>query len=328
MIAVGVETEEQLEALRHPRLRPGPGLPVRPAAAGRPGGRSRRRRPLLTPGRSRPRHADRDRTVHLVAGMLGRVTIDVDRASPPSDAFDALFNVRDLGGYRTADGRTPGGGRSTGPTGSTAPRATTSTGSRRSVCAPCSTCAPTASSSERGSFPVDRLPVAYHHLPVLRETWEGWDRRSRSRGAVLPGPALPRDARRGRGGAGRRARGAGRRPMPIRPCSTAPPARTAPACWPRSSSALLGVDDDTIAVDYGLSRAGMESLVEWMRTNVPEALDAMTDQPAVLPRRATAGHARAAGRGAGRVRLDGRLRRAPSVSDADVVDALRANLLD
>src|SRR5258706_114549 len=45
---------------------------------------------------------------------------------------------------------------------------------------------------------------------------------------------------------------------------------------------LLGVDDDTIAADYGLSKAAMDSLLEWMRANVPESLDAMTDQPAAF----------------------------------------------
>ncbi len=43
-----------------------------------------------------------------------------------------------------------------------------------------------------------------------------------------------------------------------------------------------GVDDDTIAADYGLSKAAMDSLVEWMRVHVPESLDAMTDQPAAF----------------------------------------------
>ncbi|MGZ4716169.1 MAG: tyrosine-protein phosphatase, partial [Acidimicrobiales bacterium] len=45
---------------------------------------------------------------------------------------------------------------------------------------------------------------------------------------------------------------------------------------------LLGVDDDTITIDYGLSKAAMDSLIEWMRANVPESLDAMTDQPAAF----------------------------------------------
>ena len=47
VIAVGVETEEQLEALGHPGLRPGPGLPVRPGAAGRAAA-ARLRRPAST----------------------------------------------------------------------------------------------------------------------------------------------------------------------------------------------------------------------------------------------------------------------------------------
>jgi len=41
-------------------------------------------------------------------------------------------------------------------------------------------------------------------------------------------------------------------------------------------------DDDTIAADYGLSKAAMDSLVEWMRANAAESLDAMTDQPAAF----------------------------------------------
>ena len=42
----------------------------------------------------------------------GTVTIDLDRHVP----FDALFNVRDLGGYATTTATTPGGACCSGPT--------------------------------------------------------------------------------------------------------------------------------------------------------------------------------------------------------------------
>lgn len=46
--------------------------------------------------------------------------------------------------------------------------------------------------------------------------------------------------------------------------------------------ALLGVPDDDIADDYTTSAAAMDKLVEWVRTQRPEAADAMAKQPAVF----------------------------------------------
>lgn len=43
--------------------------------------------------------------------------------------------------------------------------------------------------------------------------------------------------------------------------------------------ALLGVDDDVIAADYGLSRLGMDRLAEFVKATYPEWFDAMTEQP-------------------------------------------------
>lgn len=45
---------------------------------------------------------------------------------------------------------------------------------------------------------------------------------------------------------------------------------------------LLGVADDDIADDYTTSAIAMEKLVEWIRTQRPEAADAMAAQPAVF----------------------------------------------
>ncbi len=46
--------------------------------------------------------------------------------------------------------------------------------------------------------------------------------------------------------------------------------------------AALGVDDDTIAADYGLSRLGMTRLVEFVRLTYPDRYDTMADQPSAF----------------------------------------------
>ena len=45
---------------------------------------------------------------------------------------------------------------------------------------------------------------------------------------------------------------------------------------------LVGVPDETIATDYGLSRDGMAAMIAWIRTNRPEALDTMREQPRII----------------------------------------------
>jgi protein-tyrosine phosphatase len=46
--------------------------------------------------------------------------------------------------------------------------------------------------------------------------------------------------------------------------------------------AVLGVDDDVIAQDYGLSRLGMDRMVEYIRETYPDRYDAMSDQPSAF----------------------------------------------
>jgi protein-tyrosine phosphatase len=89
---------------------------------------------------------------------------------------------------------------------------------------------------------------------------------------------------------------------------------------------LLGVDEATVAHDYGLSRLGMDRMVAYVRATHPERLDTMADQPSAfldapeeamalfladLRHRHGSVAAYAASVGAG----------------PEVVDALRANLL-
>jgi len=208
------------------------------------------------------------------------VTIELD---PPTRhvAFEALFNVRDLGGYRAADGRTTrwqmlyradGINRVDG-----ADLARLAALGLRTVV----DLRTFGEVEQRGRFPVDALPVDYHHLPVIRETWENWDvaddvdpveflvqryQEMLDEGAPALAAALA-----------------------ILADPAAYPAVFHCAAGKDRTGVLaavilgiLGVGDDTVAADYGLSRAAMDTLVEWLRVNVPEALDAMTDQPAAF----------------------------------------------
>jgi protein-tyrosine phosphatase len=208
------------------------------------------------------------------------VTVELD---PPTRhvAFDTLFNVRDLGGYATSGGRTTRWQllyRADGinrVSGADLDRLA-GLGLRTVV-----DLRTHGELEERGRFPVDAMPVDYHHLPVIRETWESWDLEVDLEPVAFlveryqemldeGGPAL----------------------------AAALEVLADPAAYPAVFHCaagkdrtgvlaavvlgLLGVPDDTVADDYGLSRAAMDALVDWLRAHVPEALDAMTDQPAAF----------------------------------------------
>jgi protein-tyrosine phosphatase len=208
------------------------------------------------------------------------VPIDVDE--PPRHLrFDSLFNVRDLGGYRTYDGhhtrwrtlyRADGLNRAHGDdVGRLAALGLRTVVDLRTD----------DERDERGSFPVDQLPVSYHHLPMLQQTWEGQPLDPDLEGAVF----LTRRYREMLD-VGAEAIAAALRVLAD--------ARSYPAAFHCAAGkdrtgvlaalvlGVVGVPDDTIAVDYGLSRAGMASMVEWVRTNRPEVLDSMVDQPGVM----------------------------------------------
>jgi protein-tyrosine phosphatase len=202
------------------------------------------------------------------------------QADPPTRhvRFDALFNVRDLGGYHAADDRTTRwqtlyradginrvGGDDLGRLADLQLRTVLDLRTHVEL-------------DERGRFPVDQMPVTYHHLPVIRETWESWDTDvevepvaflvERYQEMLVDGaPAL-----------------AGALEVLADPDSY-PAVFHCAAGKDRTGVlaavllGLLGVSEDDIAEDYALSALAMVALVEWIRVNVPEALDTMTDQP-------------------------------------------------
>ena len=220
--------------------------------------------------------------------MLTDMTIELDAPSLDGlDAgrrhiiFEALFNVRDLGGYVTADGRTTrwqtlyradGINRVSG----TDVDRLTALGLRTVV-----DLRTPGEVEHRGRFPTDDIPVTYHHLPVIRETWESWEVEA----DVEPvGFLLARYQEMLDEGAPALAAA-----LEVLADPAAYPAVFHCAAGKDRTGVLaavilgaLGVDDDTVADDYGLSRGAMDTLVEWLRATMPEALDAMTDQPAAF----------------------------------------------
>ena len=202
------------------------------------------------------------------------------QADPPTRhlPFDTLFNVRDLGGYTAENGRLTRW--------QTLYRADGINRARgddldRLAALGLRTVLDLRTPGElerRGQFQVDPTAVAYHHLPVIQETWEGWatDRQvdpvtflvSRYLEMLDEGaPALAA------------ALGVLADPAsyPVMFHCAAGKDRT--GVLAAVALSLVGVADDDIARDYGLSAPAMVALVDWVRINAPESLDTMTDQP-------------------------------------------------
>ena len=186
---------------------------------------------------------------------------------------DLVFNLRDLGGYRTVDGHTTRWGQlyrgdglhRLGPADCSALGLVTVLDLRteREI-------------AERGRLDVDGID--WHHLPVLQETWDPtWATPEVAAERFLADRYLTMLAE------GEEA--LGRALNVLADADRLPAAFHCAAGKDRTGVlaalvlALLGVDDDTIAADYGLSRLGMDRLVEWVRATYPERADSMSDQP-------------------------------------------------
>jgi protein-tyrosine phosphatase len=205
------------------------------------------------------------------------VTIDLDR----NVAFDSLFNVRDLGGYAGADGRhtrwrtlyrADGLNRADGDD----LERLAALGLRTVI-----DLRTPNERVERGSFPIEAVPVDYHHFPVLQQTWEGQEI-----DAAIDGAEFLTDRYREMLDEGAEAIAGA--------LTVLADARVYPAVFHCAAGkdrtgvlaalvlGLVGVPDQTIAADYGLSGVGMAAMMDWIRLNRPEVADSMTDQPGVM----------------------------------------------
>jgi protein-tyrosine phosphatase len=200
------------------------------------------------------------------------MSLDADQPSRHVD-HDLVFNLRDLGGYRTADGRTTRWGRvfrgdglhRLAPEDCAALGLVTVLDLRTEL-----------EISERGRLQVDGID--WHHLPVLQAIWDpDWATPDLSPARFLADRYLTM--------LGEGADALGRALRVLADPERVPAAFHCAAGKDRTGVlaalvlSLVGVDDDTIAADYGLSRLGMGKLVEWIRVTYPERLDTMADQP-------------------------------------------------
>lgn len=198
------------------------------------------------------------------------------------EAFDLLFNFRDLGGYPTADGRRVRWGhlfRSDSPHQATdADLVTLAELGVRTVV----DLRTHVELAERGRYPLDRHAVRHHHLPLISRTWEDDVRLTTS-----VAPELTADFLTARY---------------VEMLTDGGPALASlvtllgdPAAFPALFHCavgkdrtgviaamvldLLGVADHQIVHDYTLSALGMARIEAWLVANDPGEADAWLRQP-------------------------------------------------
>jgi protein-tyrosine phosphatase len=200
---------------------------------------------------------------------------------PARIELDTVFNLRDLGGYRTGAGATVRRGRVYRADGlyRLAGRdvdRVASLGLRTVV-----DLRTPAELDERGRFPVDAVPADYHHLPILERTWD-------PEALEVESPAVEF--------------------LSARYVDMLHEGRHAiaetlgliadPACHPlvfhcaagkdRTGVvaavvlSLLGVDEETVAADYAASGDAMDRLTAWIQEHYPEGAERMARQPSIF----------------------------------------------
>ena len=220
----------------------------------------------------------------MVASALTETTSIVDdpRRLVP---LDAVHNFRDLGGYRTDDGRTIGWGRLFRADGLYRLTAddlavVDALGIRTVV-----DLRSGPEFEQHGRFPLERYPVAFHHLPILDSTWQASeipDVDDTDAGAIefltwAYSDMLVQ-------GADRFAHAFSVLAVP----GAAPAVFHCAAGKDRTGvlAALilggLGVDPDAIVDDYALTQAAMVRMRRWVMTHHPEMAERMGETPSFM----------------------------------------------
>jgi protein-tyrosine phosphatase len=201
-----------------------------------------------------------------------------DRADPDRRHIphERVFNLRDLGGYHTRDGRSTRWGR-----------LFRGDGLHRldpDDCAVLGLATVLDLRTEHEIIERGRLDVAgvdWHHLPVLQTAWDPtWLTEEITAERFLADRYLVMLAE--------GAEALGTALQVLADPDRLPAAFHCAAGKDRTGVlaalvlSLVGVDDDTIAADYGLSRLGMGRFVAWVRATYPDRLDTMSDQPSAF----------------------------------------------
>lgn len=193
--------------------------------------------------------------------------------------LDTAFNLRDLGGYPTADGRAVVWGRAYRADGLHAVEGrdldrVRSLGLRTVIDLR------TEPEVDGGTFPVRALPVDLHHLPVLARVWDDDDEVEAVAHRATPylvaryldmldegGPAFV--------AALELLAAVGHRPFVFH-CAAG---KDRTGVLAALLLAVLGVADAEIAADYALSEDAMARRLEWARRHRPDEAEAMTERP-------------------------------------------------
>lgn len=199
--------------------------------------------------------------------------------------FERLHNFRDLGGYRVGDGRTISWGRLFRADGlnkvADADLDTFDALGIRTIIDLRSS----AEVDDHGTFPFEKMPVSFHHLPIIDATWMAEDVPTfpdDDQGAVdfltwayrdMLSKGAPRFA------------GA----ISVMMSPEAGPVVFHCAAGKDRTGILaalvlggLGVDDEVILADYDLTGAAMERMRAWAETNQPEMRARMYDTPSYM----------------------------------------------
>jgi protein-tyrosine phosphatase len=200
-------------------------------------------------------------------------------------ALEAAHNVRDLGGYVIGDGRSIAWGRLLRGDGlhHLTPAdldALTPIGLRTVI-----DLRTPGEVGERGAFPIDRMPVELVHQPVIDRTWSRddvprFDATAHPEAEFLTFAYAAMLAEGGSrfGAAIRRLAAPGALPA-IFHCAAGKDRTGIMAALLLSG---LGVDDDVVVADYGLTAAGIERMKVWLGRHHPDRAKLMADTPSAF----------------------------------------------
>ncbi len=190
--------------------------------------------------------------------------------------FEVVFNVRDLGGLPTGDGRVVRSGalyRADGVNrlaGDDLERA-------RDLALATVIDLRTQGEIERGGrFPVDHYPVDWHHLPMIRRMWSDDDLVATTGAADFLRDRYVDMLEDGRESLARIVELVAAGTPALFHCAAGKDRTGVVAAV---LLGLVGVPHDEIAADYHATAGAMAAFVDWLTIAHPEAMDSMTSQP-------------------------------------------------